>query len=52
MEKLKSKLIVEANEDVIAYFEAEKTLLNAKSKKQLAINNQYKLFNEMSKKIE
>jgi hypothetical protein len=45
MEKAKNNLLIEANqEDVIAYFEAEKEYKSAKSEKINAIQSQYKLF--------
>jgi hypothetical protein len=45
MEKAKSKLLIEATqEDVLAYFEAEKEFKDAKNEKLKAIHAQYKLF--------
>lgn len=46
MEVVKRKLLINPlQEDVIAYFEAENELKNAKSEKLKAIYSQYKLFN-------
>jgi len=48
MEKAKNKLLAEATqEDVIAYFEAEKEYKNAKNEKLKAIQSQYKLFDNL-----
>ena len=48
MEAAKSKLLVQPlQEDVIAYFEAEKDYKNAKAEKNKAIQSQYKLFENL-----
>jgi hypothetical protein len=48
MESLKKKLLNNpTQEDVIAYFEAEREVNEAKSQKQKAIQSQYRLFDQM-----